>query len=92
MALINCPDCGHKVSDSATACPSCARPMTEHVQTIERTGKSYKAAELIGVLLFFGGFAGLLGPHATVGLAWLGLITGLLLYVGARIGAWWANG
>lgn len=26
MALIRCPDCGREVSDSALACPSCARP------------------------------------------------------------------
>ena len=27
MALINCPDCGEKVSDSAPACPHCGRPL-----------------------------------------------------------------
>jgi hypothetical protein len=27
MALIRCPDCGHKVSDLAAACPECARPI-----------------------------------------------------------------
>jgi hypothetical protein len=27
MALINCPDCNHKVSDNAAACPSCGRVM-----------------------------------------------------------------
>jgi hypothetical protein len=27
MALIRCPDCGHKVSDLAFACPQCARPV-----------------------------------------------------------------
>lgn len=26
MALIRCPDCGREVSDSALACPNCARP------------------------------------------------------------------
>ena len=27
MALINCPECGHEVSDKASACPNCGRPM-----------------------------------------------------------------
>ena len=26
-ALVPCPDCGHQVSRSAEACPSCARPL-----------------------------------------------------------------
>ena len=27
MALLKCPDCGNDVSDQATACPSCGRPV-----------------------------------------------------------------
>jgi hypothetical protein len=27
MALINCPDCNHMVSDNAASCPSCGRVM-----------------------------------------------------------------
>jgi len=27
MSLIYCPECGHEVSDSAIACPSCGRPL-----------------------------------------------------------------
>ena len=27
MPLINCPDCGRKVSDQATICPDCGRPI-----------------------------------------------------------------
>ena len=26
MPLLSCPDCGHRVSDLAPACPSCGRP------------------------------------------------------------------
>jgi rRNA maturation protein Nop10 len=29
MPLTECPDCGHKVSTLALACPSCGRPMKE---------------------------------------------------------------
>jgi len=31
MALINCPDCNHEVSSSATACPKCGCPMLSDV-------------------------------------------------------------
>ena len=29
MALLKCEDCGHSVSDSASACPSCGRPTAQ---------------------------------------------------------------
>ena len=29
MALIDCPECGHKVDDQADACPSCGRRLTD---------------------------------------------------------------
>lgn len=28
MALLHCPDCGHKVSDMANVCPGCGRPVS----------------------------------------------------------------
>jgi hypothetical protein len=31
MALIDCPDCGRRVSDAALACPDCARPIAGFV-------------------------------------------------------------
>ncbi|HSI88669.1 MAG TPA: zinc ribbon domain-containing protein [Pyrinomonadaceae bacterium] len=27
MPIVNCPECGHDVSDSAVACPSCGKPL-----------------------------------------------------------------
>lgn len=33
MALINCPDCGKKVSDQAPTCPNCGRPLEEVSQS-----------------------------------------------------------
>ena len=27
MALMNCPECGHQVSDQAFTCPHCGRPL-----------------------------------------------------------------
>ncbi|MBQ6257295.1 MAG: zinc ribbon domain-containing protein [Clostridia bacterium] len=29
MALINCPECGKKVSDQAVACPDCGYPIAK---------------------------------------------------------------
>jgi hypothetical protein len=81
MALINCPDCGHQVSDSATACPSCARPITaapDHIQTIERTSRRYRNGMGVGFLI------------AVLG-AWLGIeigaegLSGFLAFVGFGI-------
>lgn len=31
MALIACPECGHKVSDAAAACPACGHPVRRTV-------------------------------------------------------------
>lgn len=30
MALINCPECGRQVSDSATQCPTCGYPIAKN--------------------------------------------------------------
>lgn len=34
MSLVNCPECGHSVSESAIACPNCGRPLS--VPVVER--------------------------------------------------------
>ena len=34
MALIDCPDCGRRVSDAAAACPDCARPIAGAVRGV----------------------------------------------------------
>jgi hypothetical protein len=34
MALIDCPDCGRRLSDKAEACPACARPMVGAVPRV----------------------------------------------------------
>ena len=31
MALINCPECGREVSDSATHCPNCGHPISKKI-------------------------------------------------------------
>lgn len=35
MALVNCPECGKQVSDSAMACPNCGYVIKEHFEKIE---------------------------------------------------------
>ena len=36
MSLINCPECGHEVSNEAVACPNCGRPLAAPAPTIHR--------------------------------------------------------
>jgi predicted metal-binding protein len=35
MALIDCPECGHQVSDQADACPSCGRRLRRRLAELE---------------------------------------------------------
>jgi zinc-ribbon domain len=54
MALIKCPDCGAQVSDAATSCPSCARPIAGlQLQIKGGPGASWilKALAIVLVLL-----------------------------------------
>jgi predicted amidophosphoribosyltransferase len=44
MALIDCPDCGRRVSDAATACPDCARPIAGAPRHVERVTSSEGSA------------------------------------------------
>lgn len=50
MALINCPDCGAEVSDAASSCPKCARPLggdtATSPTTISLTSKRLKTHTL----------------------------------------------
>ena len=34
MALVNCPECNHKISDKAKSCPECGYVMEERTSTI----------------------------------------------------------
>lgn len=36
MALTNCPECGHEVSNEAVACPNCGRPLAAPTPVIKR--------------------------------------------------------
>lgn len=42
MALINCPECKHSISDKASSCPQCGYPMTQHINEKLQTDSSFQ--------------------------------------------------
>lgn len=36
MSLMNCPECGHEISNEAVACPNCGRPLSAPTPVIKR--------------------------------------------------------
>lgn len=104
MPLIECPDCGHEVSDRAPACPKCGCPIAATVT--EQTGKGYKASMLVclgllvvGIVLYVGSRdVPLWGGTAKALIPWgeapgfglmFGGVMGLVL---CRALAWWHHG
>lgn len=102
MALIPCPACEKQISDMAPACPGCGHPAAPThpseaaprpgpaVQTVEQTSKQYKMWQLVGVGMMLGS-AVACSQGSADGSALL-LLLGLIVYVAARMGAWWNNG
>lgn len=54
MALIACRECGAKVSDSATACPSCGHPVPSKVGTVKKAASGIWTAIKLFVALIIG--------------------------------------
>lgn len=106
MALIPCPECKTEVSDKAGACPRCGNPMNPRAQgiavetkgrqvvTTQQTAKPYKLAQAVGVVLAIAGAASCtVGGDPKIGLA-SGFVSvlGFVIFITARIGAWWRHG
>ena len=109
MALIKCPECEREVSDQAQSCPNCGYPLrkqpppvppTGEVQTVEATGKMWKALQLIGVVLVCIGVVSCMVSYYSVAPTELGagpvsissalfFLAGLACMVVGRVGAWW---
>lgn len=112
MALIKCTECGRDISDRASNCPGCGAPTgsagvamsggdavaaVPRVQTVEQTGKRWKAQQLLAVLLVCISVVVIIagGASTSVGAEVAGslmLAAGAIWFVVARIGAWWHHG
>lgn len=86
--LTSCNDCWAEVSDRAPSCPRCGAPVA--ATTIEATGKPYKAAQAIGVTSVMCGMAIIVASSPVIGCSVSAL--GCVVYLFARIAAWWSNG
>lgn len=55
MALIKCKECGHEISDKASACPNCGCPMEcvykQAISNINTNHKQNKKKGIIGIVL-----------------------------------------
>jgi uncharacterized membrane protein YvbJ len=101
MALIDCPECGRSVSDSAASCPNCAYPISGsgHTQTIQETAKVYKGQIVLSYVVMIVGFIILIpscfaametgSSPATAILGFVIFLVGLLWYFAVRFQIWW---
>lgn len=93
--LVKCKECGKEVSNQAATCPSCGVKIKE-VQTVEQTGKRWKKMELFGGLIFFVGVGSccilLAGGGEGMEFTAIPMISGVILCIIAKIGAWWCHG
>lgn len=90
MSLIKCTECGKEVSDKAPTCPNCAYPL--HAQTIEATGKKWKMLQVVGIFLMIGGCVSAFDKTNNPLVGSGSISIGLILFVGAKVGAWWHHG
>lgn len=96
--LMACPGCGQKVSVQAAACPHCGQPIAQRDGarvTTQQTAKGWKAGQLTGAGLMLAGVVGCAAMMAEPGAGLWGtpvFLLGLVVYLAARIGAWWHHG
>ncbi|MGA7437651.1 MAG: hypothetical protein WBW32_05930, partial [Luteibacter sp.] len=98
MALVECPDCGREISDSAASCIGCGRPMhsmADGAVVVEQTAKKYKgwmAASFLGAIGFIvlAIVVAMLGHKPVVPVALAAAC--VASYLAAVIAAWWNHG
>jgi uncharacterized membrane protein YvbJ len=102
VALIKCSECGHEVSNKATACPKCGAPIADAsvntpTQTVQQTSKTLKAHYAIAGIIFFIGLIWLIFNivYAASTQQSISLIPVILTAIGAvwgittKIRIWW---
>jgi hypothetical protein len=103
MALINCFECDHQVSDKAASCPHCGVPLnkanrrvgtTIEINTVEETAKRFKLQKILSITLavlgLVGGVFGDKDANGDFGLFWVFVsLVGCSWYVVNRMRIWW---
>lgn len=99
MALIECPDCGRQVSDSAATCIGCGRPLhadhdDDHTVLIEQSSKGWKSLILTGLAFVVVGFVvtGVAKSDGGSAVGGLLILVGAVTFVFSVIGRWWNHG
>jgi hypothetical protein len=101
--MIECSECSAQISNKAKVCIKCGAPVAlpldvngseatpTRVVTVEQTGKKYKAMVLVGgAMILAGGVSCSLQQGEITGALAGGLfLLGIIIFVGARMGAWW---
>jgi hypothetical protein len=87
-----CPNCYRLLSDAITRPIQHTTPSarTPQVQTIEQTGKEWKAIQVIGGFGVVVGVICVMAEAAEIGLALA--VAGFLMFICGRLGAWWCHG
>ena len=98
MPLIQCQDCSAEVSDAASACIKCGRPMRVAAPiasavapvAIERTSKQWESLQLLAAIICVTGVILVANKDGDIGGPIIAF--GVLVFVVASVGAWWSNG
>jgi uncharacterized membrane protein YvbJ len=101
MALINCPECKNKVSNTADSCPHCGAPISgikkrrqksSSIKTIQITSKKLKLQLLITSVMFWSSILWLIllrsDPY-TSPIAGIIFIVSIIWYFIIKIRIWW---
>ncbi|WP_430009870.1 hypothetical protein [Methylophaga lonarensis] len=105
MALIDCPECSRKVSDSAPSCPGCgclisskheSRAAGTQLTTVQETSKKFKFHMLLAVAAIGAGLVMLMAAgestdpdESSAAMGGLLFTGGIFWYFVTRIRIWW---